>query len=122
MLAKTNRLHTDKEIKDLIKTGRVFFLPQFTIKFKFNKTANTKFAFVVSTKVDKRAVVRHKLARRLREVARVLLPQIKGGYSIIIIAKKSALGLELSQLKQQLIFAFTKIKLYNVSSYDRKTK
>lgn len=113
MLPKENRLHTDKEIKDLLKSGQTFFLPEMVIKYKANKEDITKIGFIVSTKVDKKAVVRNKVARQFREVIRELLPQLKTGYSVLIIAKKKVLELDFSTIKKQINFAFDKIRLYN---------
>ena len=113
MLPKANRLHKDKEIKRLAQTGKTFFLPQLIIKHLENKEGVTKIGFVVSTKVDKRAVVRNKLARQLREATKGFLPKLLPGHSVLIIAKKQALELEFAELKKQLDFAFSKIKIYN---------
>lgn len=113
MLPKKHRLHTDKEIKDLVKTGQTFFLPEIVIKYKANKDNITKVGFIVSTKVDKNAVGRNKVARHFREVIRELLPNIKPGYSILIIAKKQVLALDFATIKKQINFAFDKTKLYN---------
>ncbi|MBT6691739.1 ribonuclease P protein component [Candidatus Parcubacteria bacterium] len=113
MLPKANRLHQDKEIKRLAQTGKTFFLPQLIIKHSDNKEDAVKIGFVISTKVDKRAVVRNKLARRLREAVKKLLPRIKTGTSVLIIAKKQALELDFAQLEKQLDFAFSKIRIYN---------
>lgn len=113
MLPKENRLHTDKEIKDLAKSGQTFFLPEMVIKYKANKEEITKLGFIVSTRVDKKAVVRNKVARQFREVAREVLPQLKVGYSILIIAKKKILDLDFATIKKQINFAFTKSRLYN---------
>lgn len=113
MLPRVNRLNKDQEIKDLGKHGKSFFLPEFIVKYYKNKEVVSKFTFVVSTKVDKRAVIRNRLTRRLRETIRELLPKISPGYSVLIIAKKQALNLEFPQIKKQIIFALTKIKIYN---------
>ncbi len=112
MLPKPHRLHHDKEIKALLKSGRTFFLPQLIFKYQQTKDDNLKFGFVVSTKVDKRAVVRNQLERRLREIVRAELSQLAVGYSVLIIAKKKALELDFSELSKQLHFAFDKIGLY----------
>lgn len=112
MLPKENRLHKDKEIKDLVKSGQTFFLPEIVIKYKLNKEEKIKVGFVVSTRVDKRAVVRNQLVRRLREAMRDFIPKLKIGYSLLIIAKKSALNLDFDKIKKQLDFAFNKTRLY----------
>lgn len=120
MLPKIFRLHQDKEIKDLVKNGQSFFLPQLVIKYKKNQTGPSRFAFVVSTKVDKRAVIRNRLQRQMREIVRSNLDKIKPGYSVLIIAKKSALELDFTTLSQQIDFAFNKIKIYQSGKNDKK--
>ncbi|MFA6307540.1 MAG: ribonuclease P protein component [Patescibacteria group bacterium] len=113
MLPKENRLHLDKEIKDLVKSGQSFFLPELVIKYKANQEQLSKIGFIVSTKVDKKAVSRNKVARQLREVVREALPKLKTGYSVLIIAKKKILELDFVSLKKQINFAFEKTRLYN---------
>ena len=113
MLPKAQRVHQDQDIKRLIQTGKTFFLPQLTIKYLTNKEGLTKVGFIVSTKVDKSAVVRHQLTRHLREASRTLLKDLKPGYSLLIIAKKSALTLSFQELVGQLVFAFSQMKIYN---------
>ena len=115
MLPKENRLHSDKEIKDLVKSGQSFFLPEMVIKYKANQEEITKIGFIVSTKVDKKAVVRNKVARHFREAVREVLPSLKPGYSVLIIAKNKVLELDYITIKKQISFAFDKIKLYNKS-------
>lgn len=113
MLPQANRLHKDKEIKRLVQKGKTFFLPQFIIKYQVVTGSVPQIGFVISTRVDKRAVVRNKLKRRLREIVRKLLPDLEKNYAILVIAKKSALGLKFEELKKQLIFAFTKMRVYS---------
>ncbi|KKP91845.1 MAG: Ribonuclease P protein component [Parcubacteria group bacterium GW2011_GWA2_36_10] len=112
MLPKLHRLHQDQEIKSLTRAGQTFFLPQFIFKYQKNQEKISKFAFVVSTKVDKRAVARNLLKRRMRAVVKDLLPNLATGFSVLIIAKKQALELDFQAITKQFIFAFTKSKLY----------
>jgi|SRR3989344_8810677 len=123
MLARGHRLTNDKEIKALVRTGQTFFLSQMLIKYRFyGPDKKTKVAFVVSTKIDKRAVIRNRVARRLREAFRALLPDIKNGYLVLIIAKKSILDLEYNEIKKQLIFALSRIRIYHLSAGRSSTK
>ena len=85
------------------------------IKYKVNQEDITKIGFIISTKVDKKAVVRNKIARQFREVSRELLPQLKTGYSVLIIAKKKVLEIDFTTIKKQINFAFDKLGLYNKS-------
>lgn len=112
MLPKENRLNREKEIKEVLKKGKTFFLPEFIIKYDFNNKG-TKIGFIISTKVDKRAVKRNLLKRQLRGIFKDMLSNIKNGYSLLIIAKKSALELNNSDLKNKIVLALSKIKIYN---------
>ena len=113
MLRKLNRLSKDKEIKDLIKTGKTLFLPNFIIKHKENKEEITKIGVIVSTKVDKRAVVRNKIKRQIRAIIKDNINNIKPGYNILIIVKKQALELDFNKLEKILISGLSKINILN---------
>lgn len=113
MLPKANRLNQDKDIKKVVSKGQTFFLPQFVFKYLENSEDATKVGFIVSTKVDKKAVARNRLARQMREAASQLLPDLKPGYSVLVIAKRPALELDFATIVKQFTFAFSKIKIYN---------
>ena len=49
----------------------------------------SRFAFVVSKKVAKRAVDRNRMKRLMRESVHHLLPAIQPGYDIVFAAKKN---------------------------------
>ena len=66
-------------------------------KEKTNPDVQTKFAFVVSKKIHKRAVVRNRIKRLMRESVRLQLKENKLEYlnqylSVICVAKKDAIG------------------------------
>ena len=113
MLSQKNRLHKEKDINKVLKDGKTLFLPEFIIKYYFNNEKEIKVGFIISTKVDKRAVKRNILKRKLRETVKTILPNLEKGYHLLIIAKKSALKLNTTEIKQKFIFAFSQIKTYN---------
>jgi len=49
---------------------------------------NSRFGFVISNKIDKRATRRNSLKRRIRAVVEEKLPQIPGGIDVVIQVKK----------------------------------
>lgn len=100
MLAKKNRVNKEKEIVALVRAGQSVFGPYFSFKYKFLPKTSTKFGFVVSTKIDKRAVVRNKIQRRLRSLAKDNLVRIKDGYQILLLAKKPAATASYDELKK----------------------
>lgn len=55
-------------------------------------TGSARFAFIVGVKVDKRAVGRNRVKRLLRESVHHLLPLIKPGWDVVIVAKKELVG------------------------------
>lgn len=112
MLPKKFRLHSDNDIKRLVRGGKTFFLPQLTIKYQANSEQKLRVGFVVSTKVDKRAVIRNKVKRRMREVLRAELKNLKPGMDLLFIAKKSCIDLSLLELKKQIQFALKTTRLY----------
>lgn len=67
-------------------------LPKKIITTEFYK--QLKIAFTVGVKVDKRAVVRNRLRRQLREVVRLLIQQkkIRAGYYILFVVHKQMCG------------------------------
>lgn len=113
MLPKKFRLNADNDIKRLVRSGKTFFLPQLTLKYQKNTVNCLRIGFVVSTKVDKKAVIRNKVKRRLREAIKTELPGLKNGYDLLFIAKKACVDLSFVDLCQQLQFALKTARLYN---------
>lgn len=113
MLPKKFRLHNDKDIKRLVQGGKTFFLPQMTIKYQKNNHSGPRLAVVVSTKVDKRAVVRNRVKRQIREVLRLEVFKIKKDQDILFIVKKSCLDLNFAGIKKQINFALNTCRLYD---------
>lgn len=60
-----------------------------------NKTPTSRFAVIVSTKIDKRAVKRNRMKRLILESIRHLVPTIQEGWDCVVIVKK-----RMSNLKQ----------------------
>ncbi|MGA2967770.1 MAG: ribonuclease P protein component [Candidatus Levyibacteriota bacterium] len=84
MLKKENRL-----TKIVKKAGeKKYFSPLLNVRMADNKDNKTRFGFVVSKKIDKRAVVRNRTKRVLREAAKHFLKDL-AGRDIIIFVKKS---------------------------------
>lgn len=115
MLPRENRLIKMKDFEILFKEGRFFNSPLLQAKVwiinpekyprrKYSLT-DLKIAFVVSTKIDKRAVVRNRLKRQVREVVRLLLKddQLKTGFMVLLIAKKELVGKEYGEIEKSIL-------------------
>lgn len=100
MLPKKHRLSDHKTINLLKKNGKLVQGSHFGLLF-IREEARTisKVAFIVSRKVAKTATDRNKVKRQLREAVRELLPNLKPGYCVLILAKKPAASASPKQLK-----------------------
>lgn len=84
MLKKKNRL-TEK----LSKSDRTINSPAFVLKIARNETTTSRFGFVISKKIDKRATVRNRIKRKFRFCLEEKLEKISKGYDFLFIIKKN---------------------------------
>ena len=97
MLKRENRLS-----RILRRVGeKKYFSPLFQVRISENNDNKARFGFIVSKKIDKRAVVRNKTKRVLRDAAKTLIDNVLGK-DIIIIAKKDLSFKEKEEVKKEL--------------------
>lgn len=84
MLSRKFRLPPDEPFAGARTTATRFFL----LKSKKQNLGFSRFGFVVSKKVDARAVVRNRLRRKLATIASAA--QTEKGYDMLVIVKKGA--------------------------------
>lgn len=87
MLSLKNRLKKKKEFERVFKRGKGLKEDFLVLKLVKNNLPQSRFGFIVGTKVSKRATLRNKLKRRLRELIRTRIEEIKTGYDIVLIAQ-----------------------------------
>jgi len=112
MLPAPNRLKNDVDFKKVARFGRWSRTKVLTLKYAPNRLPVARFGIVVSTKVDKRATVRNRLQRRLREILRLKLSAIKPGYDLMLICRPEAKNLSYQALEQEVLEALTLARLY----------
>ena len=111
MLQKENRLKKKKDFEKLFKEGRSFREKLLVLKANKNNLGKSRFGFIVSKKVSKKAVARNKIRRQLREIVRKEINNYQKGFDVAIIALP---GIELKSFKeidQTLKSALKKIKI-----------
>lgn len=109
MLPKEQRVRDTKDFKRIYGKGSFFFAKYFNINYLPNKTHNARLGFVVSKKVNAKAIVRNKIKRQFREASRKLYQEAPKGYDIVISIKKEALGVKYSELETEIQKALQKI-------------
>lgn len=112
MLARKNRLAKQKDFKNIFTKGRSCHSPGLILRFLSNNSETSRFAFVVSLKVDKRAVVRNRLRRQLSEIIKQNLNGLKTGIDIVLIAKAPLAEISYPELKKETEVLLKNCKLY----------
>ena len=111
MLPKTNRLKSDKDFRNVFKNGKTSENQFFRVKFLKNQKNFSRFGFIISAKLLKKATARNVLKRRLRMVCKPLLKDLKYGFDIVIWPKTSSISLNYKDLTDYLreLIILTKI-------------
>jgi len=112
MLKKELRVRKQKEFDFIYKKGKKLKTRFFTVIFTPNDLDFNRFAFIVSAKVDKKAVVRNKIKRRLRDIIKLNYSKLKKPFDFIIIAFPQSKQVGFQDLKSDLEAAFKKNKIY----------
>jgi ribonuclease P protein component len=85
VLSRKNRFHSRKSINSVYKFGDNFVLNNISLRRIKRKTDYpTRVAVVVSKKINKSAVVRNRIRRRIYEITRILEPNLNSRYDIVI--------------------------------------
>lgn len=110
MLKKKHRLNKNKEFNRLFKLGLSGYSPRLGLKIMPNNLAYSRFAFLISKKVSKRAVVRNLLKRRLREIIRLDWLKL-AGYDVVLIALPKAVEGGFEDLRAEVGALFKRLKI-----------
>lgn len=103
MLAKQHRLKKDKDFELVFKRGKAFNGKFLFLKIiKRNNLEVSRFGLVVGTKISKKATIRNKIKRRLRDIVRKRLGDIKSGFDVIIGAKTRVVDKSYQEIKEEL--------------------
>lgn len=95
-----------KKTKDFIRMatkGRSVFGPYATMRIRKidNGKEEAKIAFIISTKIFKRAVKRNRAKRRFRTAVHQVLESFPKGYHIIFILKPNTLDAPMDQMREE---------------------
>ena len=101
MLSAANRLRLQRDFDRVYKQGRTVNGPLFNLKYVPNNLPDSRFSFVISSKVEKLATRRNLIRRRLRAAVALLQGGVKPGFDVVILIKKAALAVPYQDLAKQ---------------------
>lgn len=106
-------LSKKKDFEKVAKQGRSFFTHELGFKILKNNLDYNRYGIVINLKVDKRATVRNKIRRRIREIIRLNDKNFKQGFDIMILTRESVKDLKYKEIEEKLLGLFKKAKLIN---------
>lgn len=110
-MMKTVSLKSDRDFHRAFQKGQRFGNRHFQFYYIKNRKSTNRLGIIVSKKVSKRAVVRNKVRRRIREIYRLYAENVQDGYDFIVIAKVRCATATYAELDRSLKHLFYKTKL-----------
>ena len=100
MLKRVNRLRKRYQFSYVYKAGEHFSGKAVVLYATPSKTKCIKVGFAVTKKIG-HAIKRNLFRRRLREIVRKSLPNLKQNYNIIVVARENILNFSFDELNNQ---------------------
>ena len=97
-LKRNSRISGIKEINETTRGGRRITTEAFVAHINRSKTAESRAVIVISKKIDKRAVVRNKLRRRISEILRECFSKMDTPVDVVIHARPEIKNFNFNQL------------------------
>lgn len=116
MLPRQNRLKKTKDFERVFKQG-LFINDRFiTFKVAKNGLDATRFGFVVSTKISKKAVIRNKIKRWLRSAVSPFLKNTPSGFDVVVMTKPAIANSDFDEIKNIIEKMLAKINGLNIKN------
>ena len=110
-LRRAFRLRKSSEFQRVRQQGRHLVSRLLILAWVPNNGNALRIGFVVSKRISKRAVERNYSKRLLSEAIRPLLPELPGGWDIVLSARSPAANADLGTLKQDIVILLQKARL-----------
>ena len=115
MLKRINRLKKRYQFNYVYKSGEHFSGEHIVLYVVSSKTKNIKVGLAVTRKIG-HAVVRNRVRRRLREIIKKQVPNLKQNYNIIVVARENVINASFEKLTNEFIKLIKKANLINEES------
>jgi len=113
MLAQENRLKKKKEFERVFEKGQGFKEGFLLFKVVKNDLDTVRFGFVVSKNFSKKAVLRNKTKRRLRQLIKNKIPELKErGFDAVLIVLKGLEKRSFLETDKNIDSIFKKAKIF----------
>ena len=113
MLPKENRLTDDYDFRRVKRLGKSYHCPLFKLSVAQRKIAGpSRFGFVISTKIDKRATVRNRIKRLLRQAVRERLEKIPDGFDLVFVVRPKIVGKSYEEVGAEVDQVLSKISFH----------
>ena len=90
-------LKKNSDFRRLYAKGKSAVNPYLAVYCRRNRTGLNRLGYTVSVKLGG-AVVRNRVRRRLREIARLHMPELKSGWDIVLVARKRCVEAEYARM------------------------
>ena len=90
MLDKKNRLVKKKDFENVFKDGKGVKQRFLYVKYKKSGLALSRFGIVAGKNFSKKAVERNKIRRRIREILRQKMADIRQGFDMVVVVLPGA--------------------------------
>lgn len=112
MLPKLHRLTQERDFNRAFRRGRSCFGQLIGIKAFKNNLGHSRFGFIVSNKIAKKASRRNLIKRRLRAAIHQELKNIKPGYDFAIVALPPILKQDYQAIAQEAKNCLKKLNVF----------
>ncbi len=107
MFKKKYRLNPRIRLENTSRIQTVFF----ALTLAKNQLIHNRYGFIASKRIDKRAVVRNRVKRRVRACIEQMTSNIKNGYDMLFVLKVAATSAKTDFLQKEIENLFRKEKL-----------
>jgi ribonuclease P protein component len=104
-------LRNKKDFDQVFKAGQSFYCPILGLKAFKNNLGYNRFGIMVGLKVSKKAVVRNKIKRQIREILRKNVVDGKSGYDFVVIILAKIIEKSRQEIEESFIKAYKSLRL-----------
>lgn len=101
-MEKKYRLRKNMEFKRVYNGGKNYWNRNLILYVRKNDLKNSRIGITITKKIGN-AVVRNRIRRRMKEIIRLRLGNIKNGYDLILIPKKNVIDISYKDLESAMV-------------------